>query len=533
MAIQTLGQTAYFTITYQDALVNAQRRAQALLDGVDNDFETLLDWFQLGHDGFGPSNRITVQVQTESLARNQGYKSDGTTFIAVDSLETAGNLGDEGALALFVAEMSEVLMSYRAQKKGGKWVANNSMGEGLSVFCVGTMHPKPYYTLTGFGPRINTWLTSNTRNDWISSTESSDTNPDSYGCAIVFLYYLYTQLRYSSRDIILSGGATLEETYTNITGKTGAYNTLTTLLSSYYPVNKTSALPTDDPFPLLPSYERRIDLTFNEVLDGKVTIVNQGVVHISPYFTCPAKDYSYTIANTPRLDHCIATVYGFAEPQYAWKVNGTVIDAPRVITTTTTVLIDNPGDPSKPASTTQTVQILCRPKTIQPAYLGMQGGLDLYCYSTPGHVLANVEVSVTEQYAGGTGTTTSSRVTTIDQQILQYEPQYYIDKSACLRSFWEHVMDIANRYAKSKHLFIWQTLPDPGPDFVTALRVVDEFRAAMAEIEQDHPREAQQLRSMVASMLHTSPATVDGHVRAPSMMEERRTDAIIVETPSM
>ncbi len=63
----------------------------------------------------GQASNFTVQVQTQSLARNNGYHSDGTMLIALDSVEGGGAnaVGDAGAMALFVAEMSEVLMSYR------------------------------------------------------------------------------------------------------------------------------------------------------------------------------------------------------------------------------------------------------------------------------------------------------------------------------------------------------------------------------------------------------------------------------------
>src|SRR6185312_15967608 len=133
----------------------------------------------------------------------------GNTFISVDSQEGAGtDVGDDAVLSLFIAEFSEVLMSYRAINKSGKWNAADSNGEGLSVFCAGLMHPKGYYGAS-LGPRVNTWLTSNTRNDsahnWISTVESTDKDADSYSCALLFIYYLYDQLGYSIRDIVVKG----------------------------------------------------------------------------------------------------------------------------------------------------------------------------------------------------------------------------------------------------------------------------------------------------------------------------------------
>lgn len=541
MAIQTLGQTPFFTVTYEDTLSQAQRRAQALIAGVDDDLRTLFDWFQLGHDGFGTTNRITVQVQTDSLAHNFGYKSDGTTLITLDSLESAGAtaVGDDGAMGLFVAEMSEVLMSYRKLNKGGKWNASDSMGEGLSRFCTGMMHPLGYYDVSGMGPSINTWFTTSDRNqssrDFITRINTTDNDDYSYGASIVFLYYLYSQLNYSIRDIILSGGATLAETYQNLTGKTDAYLPFIQLLDKYYPTDKISSLPTDDPFPLLAATDRRIELSFTQVLSGTRSRVSEGDVVLSPYIGCPAKSYHYAIDNTPQLDHCVATVTGFGEPKYSWKVNGQAIDVPagsgRVITTTTTVLLDNPADPKNPSSTTQSVQILCRPVQPTTTWKGMQGGLDLYPYSTPGHVMINVEADVTEQYASDTGVTAGTKTTIIDQRTLTYEAQYYTDRDRCFHAFWDRVRDISNRYAKSRHLFIWQTLPDPGPELTTALRIIEELRGALYDIEQENPRDGRLLRTMLATMLNVAPAVLGEPRRAAgAAVEERRVESVMDET---
>jgi hypothetical protein len=542
MAIQTLGQTPYFVVKYEDTLGQAQRRAQALLAGVDDDLQTLFDWFQLGHDGFGTANRITVQVQTDSLATNYAYKSDGTTLITLDSLEGAGATvtGDDGAMALFVAEMSEVLMSYRQLKKDGKWNAKDSMGEGLSRFCTALMHPLGYYGVKSMGtPSINTWFTASDRNqssrDWITKVNPTDKDDYSYGASIVFLYYLYSQLNYGIRDIILSGGANLAVTYQNLTGKADAYLPFIQLLDKYYPTDKITSLPTDDPFPLLTATDRHIELSFTQVLNGTRLRVAEGAVTLSPYIGCPAQSYRYWIDNTPQLDHCVATVTGFGEPKYSWKVNGQAIDVSagsgRVITTTTTVLLDNPADPKNPSSTTQSVQILCRPVQSTSTWQGMQGGLDLLPYSAPGHIMVNIEVDVTEKYASDTGVTAGSKTTIIDQRTLTYEPQYYVDRDRCFHAFWDRVRDISDRYAKSRHIFIWQTLPDPGPEIVTALRYIEELRSALYDVEQENPRDGRLLRTMLATMLNVSPSVLGEPRRmTEGSIDQRRVESVMDET---
>ena len=88
--IQTLGTTTNFLVTFQDTdpvtnqpLANAQRRAEQLMATCESDFAQVRGWFGI-NDGFGPSNRATLQVEPESLARNYGYKTGGATFIRMD-----------------------------------------------------------------------------------------------------------------------------------------------------------------------------------------------------------------------------------------------------------------------------------------------------------------------------------------------------------------------------------------------------------------------------------------------------------------
>jgi hypothetical protein len=537
VAIQTLGTTAFFVIKYQDSLPNALRRAQALRAQVDSDFETIMDWFQLNHTGFGPSNLVTVQVQSDTLARNFGYKSDGTSFISLDSLEGAGtDVGDDAALALFIAEFSEILMSYRAQTKSGNWSAGNSQGEGLSVFCAGMMHPVGYYG-ANLGPRSSTWLTSTTRNDpahnWILSNELSDKDADSYSCALLFIYYLYSQLGYSITNIIVQGGTSLEQTYQNLTGGSGGDTAFKALLDSYYPVGKVGALASDNPFPLLPSYGSRISLSFTEPVDGTTSVESAGVVVLSPYVGCPPKEYGYTISNTPRLLHGLATVTGFGEPKYAWTVNGQSFSSATVITTTTTVQIDNPANPAAPTLTTQKVQILCTPRTIADTPFSMQGGLDMYVYGTPGHVIVNVQVSVSEQFAGG-GAATGSKLATIDQRTLVYDAQYYEDRARCEHAFWTRAREISSRYAHFNDIPIWKTLPDPPEEMVNALAAVEQIQRALTAVERENPREGRLLRSMTATMLRTTPGMLGGKAAsADAEIEEYRASPSIADMPAL
>jgi len=48
------------------------------------------------------------------------------------------------------------------------------------------------------------WLSTN-RFDWVNTTEPTDTNPVSFGCALAFIFYLNTQLGFTISQIIAAG----------------------------------------------------------------------------------------------------------------------------------------------------------------------------------------------------------------------------------------------------------------------------------------------------------------------------------------
>jgi len=129
------------------------------------------------------------------------------------------------------------------------WDPTNSMGEALSTVCEALLHPNGYYGPHIQGPRIDWWLNYSSfttdgsrltiRRNWrrpnyVDRTDNTDRNDVSYGCGIVFIYYLMW-LGYSMKGIIASGGATLEETYKNLTGRSGGWKAMTDLLNLYLP----------------------------------------------------------------------------------------------------------------------------------------------------------------------------------------------------------------------------------------------------------------------------------------------------------
>ena len=117
-------------------------------------------------------------------------------------------------LGLYVAELSESFMG----PQGGGWGCGFSNGEGLSRFCA-EQETTPG-TLNGFttGPA---WAQAGFP-DWVGTTEQTDQNSVSTGCAIVYLYWVRS-LGHSIPSIVQAAGATLSANYKTLTGKDTAY----------------------------------------------------------------------------------------------------------------------------------------------------------------------------------------------------------------------------------------------------------------------------------------------------------------------
>jgi hypothetical protein len=225
--------------------------AQAIEDNCENAFFILKDWFNVSND-FGPGHKIEVRVEPMTWREDAGAWNGGYNLgiIDVNSDSVADDIFiDNVSMHLLVAELSEIFMDYcNIQRGQNTWVSGESDGEGLSQFCAAELYPIN-------DVRINNWLQlpdrNSTANDWISAKEISDGNIISYGQALLFLYYLKSQLNYSQAEIIQHGSVfDLSSTYTNLTGRFDGYTSFTNLLNYYYPVGRTPQFDTNNIFPI-------------------------------------------------------------------------------------------------------------------------------------------------------------------------------------------------------------------------------------------------------------------------------------------
>ena len=255
MTIHTQQTTTHFVVKYDDSNSQAQGMAAAIAAICENEFTVLTGWFNIT-SGFGSADRITITVQqiAGGGADNHGYLSGGNTTIDVNFLPAGFSQTQANQIApmMFVNEFVEVLMSFNDQQGTTTWNAGHSDGEGLSQFCGILRFPVGHYQ--AYGSFVNAWLSS-PRPDWISSNESTDSNSVSFGCVLLFLFYLNIQLGFTPAQIIQNGAATPAGLYANLTGDASdPFGFFLSLIDSVVPGTATitgvTGAAQDNPFPI-------------------------------------------------------------------------------------------------------------------------------------------------------------------------------------------------------------------------------------------------------------------------------------------
>src|SRR5207248_2266671 len=154
----------------------------------------------------------------------------------------------------------------------------------LSLMCAQLRFRAGYQA--AYGTWVNPWLQLPDRDvashDWITSPKTTDKDSESYGCSLLFLFYLKSQLGHSMPDIIQKAGSTLEITYKNLTGQSGAIAVFRNLINPFFPIGNTPLLTTDNPFPLLNGNQREVDIDPETAANGSVYTVRSGEAEVSP-----------------------------------------------------------------------------------------------------------------------------------------------------------------------------------------------------------------------------------------------------------
>lgn len=154
-----------------------------------------------------------------------------------------------------------------------------------------------------------------------------------------------------------------------------------------------------------------------------------------PVFICGTGDYRFFIDHQHTELTCIATAFGYDNPQFSWQVNGlTVSNA--TITVPVTATFPRPKSETKES---RNATLTCA----QPA-----NTLILTANPKDGNYSLEIQTTVTEgspmvNPAPPSSGKTFKKVETI---LITWEQKYYDDLKACIK----RVRDINERYAKSR-----------------------------------------------------------------------------------
>jgi len=253
MSLKEEGASTNFTYWYQQSLSDAGVAKQRALDinstgSCEADLAIMQVWFNASGE-FGAGNKIQVHIdRAGDLGSNEGYQTGGNTYIQVAPFNppASGQPAMAQCRAVFAEELAEVLMSYRAQQIGATtWDRVHSQGEALSHVCGALLHPDGYYWLdpTGnpvIGPAIWAWLNASPRPNWIDTIESTDQNDLSFGCGILFIYFLMYECDFTIGEIILAGGISFEDKFQSLTGFSGGWDFFSATVERWFPAKASS-----------------------------------------------------------------------------------------------------------------------------------------------------------------------------------------------------------------------------------------------------------------------------------------------------
>ncbi len=503
--LQTLQETTNFILQYDDSLEDSEKRAAALALVVESEFTALTQWFGIT-DGFGAGHKISVKLQMPSVAGALG-DNGGYDAAYIEIFPQGGTPDDTGTLIVqhvFVAEFVEILMDKR--DGGATWNPGYSNGEGLSQFCADLRFPdndvrvNAWLETWSVDPGDPNWTMAPPRPDWISNTEKTDRNIVSFGCALLFLYYLKSQLNYSVPDIIQKGGSTLETTYKNLTGQTGGYAAFTALLAQFFPVgqNPTINLTTNNPFPLWPAGQRYLQLGADiEPLTPPATIASGTFSTI--LLGCPGLQgpFPFTIQSTPSKLICTASTIGFGQPQFKWQINGVDLPAGNsgTVLTTATVFVDNPSAPLSQTSTTKQISLT----------YSVSGGLTTSTLELDtteiGHFNILIGVSGMEQFASADVTSTAVWIYVNNEKVI-IDPSYGKRAASCFSAFENSIAGLVPPFSSFGDWGIIWTLPDPPPpEYARVAAQFEQLGVVLVSVALKSPLGALQLSQAIESKL--------------------------------
>jgi hypothetical protein len=497
MAVQTVGTTTHFIVTYDDAAgTPAQTNASALLATVEFDLFRLKTYFpyeaKLGTDPLA-SNPISIRLQDTNFQGQPGPQrgggsnsgniaapgSPGVKPQPVQMLINAFGANTNAAAPpdyvrfVFVAELTEQLMLFY------NWPQDTNQSESISRVMAELLYPtQPYDTQNCVSPApwVNDWLAvrSTDTTQYLSTSVPGEFNSIAYGCGILFVNYMRFQLNLSLPDICQAAGSTLADRYHQVSGLTDdPLAAMNALLDKHFLANP--KLANNNPFPLLDAPNRQVFLQFAAPSDHTTRGIF-GVAHLRPFFNCPAKDYQFWWMRSEVTQTVTASTFGFGDPQFQWKIGAyPVWVASSSGSTPTDVAVPDPNDPNAPIheaadfmfnfSHAETGALTEATSALQVTNTGFQGDYTV-----------DISVSVTERVDDGKNAVIAHQKVDFNTLWVLYDQQYQNDQTACAERF-KQALDNVPKLEQLINLI--KTLPDPPSD-----RTLEQAIAAALEIER-------------------------------------------------
>jgi hypothetical protein len=216
-------------------------------------------------------------------------------------------------------------------------------------------------------------------------------------------------------------------------------------------------------------------VTVGTATGGNSELVEEGVAHDVPVFICGKGTYHFYVDHQHTQLTCTATAFGYDNPQFAWRVNGTAV----VGGSLGIPVIANFPRPTSELKENRTANLVCSASA---------NTLVLTASPRDGNYRVEVQATVTEgnPIANPTPPSSNSVLASVDTILITWEQKYYDDLAACIK----RLRDINEKFAKS-----WPSL-NPG-DPVTRVRVVLDLM--QRELAPSRPILGEQLERVVAT----------------------------------
>jgi hypothetical protein len=550
MAIIEQRRTDRFILRYDDGVLGAQTLAQNIGDFIEADFFKLRQYLPFDNDKspdiFQKLPTIVTFMALSSAAalgipvgnlpgpgaanNSSGVESDPSVHPPTPGFRSGiilinangaggGTISLDFARFVFIAEMSEQLMPAHGYVPGGNRVGA-SRGEALSRILAEAFFPEPAYLpqCSSIAPWVNQWLNSSPRPDYINTnpaptpanpTLGSDTDQTGYGCGILFFNYLQSQLGYPLQAILGAGGVTLADAYKGLTGNSDdPLAAMNALLSKHYPPGGIS-LRNNNPFPLYDANKRIVTLGFDRTTTDLPRIGAfpriPHTAHVSPFITCPAKDYLYWYVSRAVTWTIDATTVGFLVPSFQWTVQITpLIVASGAVQATVPFDVPQPTGPATPKPSTGAAHFSYKFQDTSTKS-GSASQLTVTNLDHAGLYHLEISVEVSETYAPDQPTVAKATVG-FDTLAIRYEDAFYQDKLRC-ESRFEHAIPVL-----VKQVQLVPLPPDPpDPGYLSELIAhVDRIRELVGEIGRANPDLAPEAAAYAGARLGIDPKLLLG-----------------------